>query len=353
LPDVIVFTGRGKNAQLSLKGNLMLVLDTSVLSTSDRGDAYQSSVSQNCTTSTASFESPKTLWAKVHAYDLGPAKVLTIDASGTTLRRTPRMARAMNDCPIALAMPLRTVNRLTWEREDQSFDRRDLMLVDLSAPYTYGWQGDGASYAFHVDYEHLDLPMDVIHTAALNLRTSPIYALVRDHITRVMTDAQQISDSGTAPDVGAASAELMRALIVSAADDSRRLQDAMHSALIERVLAYVRHHLRDHDLTPAKIAAGNAISVRELYRIYERRGLSLEQSITQQRLLGAHDDLTASRGRDIAIATIASRWGFSNPSFFASRFKREFGMSPRQWRELEEAKSGAVATGTGAQRGAL
>lgn len=317
----------------------MLVLDTSLLGASDRGDAYQSSVSQNCTTSTAVFESPESLWARIHAFELGAAKVLTIDASGTTLRRTPRMARAMNDCPIALALPLRTVNRLAWDREDRSFDRRDLMLVDLSAPYTYSWHGDGASYAFHVDYEQLDVPMDTIRTAALTLRSSPIYTLVRDHITRVMTDAQRISDSGAAADVGAASAELMRALILSAADDSRRLRDAMQSALAERVLAYVRHHLRDHDLTPAKIAAGNAISLRELYRIYERRGISLERSITEQRLLGARDDLSGPRGKNTTIATIASRWGFSNPGFFATRFKQEFGVTPRQWRAQDEETS--------------
>lgn len=326
-------------------GDLVLVLDTSALSAGDRGDAYQSSVSANCTTSAASFESPETLWAEIHAYDLGPAKVLTIDASGTTLRRTTRMARAMNDCPIALALPVRTRNRLMWDREDHVFDRQDLILVDLSAPYTYAWGGDGASYAFHVDFDHLDLPMDTIRSATRNLPRSPIYSLVRDHIAQVMTDARQISESGTAADVGAASAELMRALIVSAADDSRRLKDAMHSAMAERVQAYVRHHLRDPDLTPIKIANANAISLRELYRIYENRGISLERSIIEQRLLEVRRELAMSTATDVSIASIASAWGFGNPSFFATRFRRQYGMSPRQWRE--QARRPAPSDGIG------
>lgn len=311
----------------------MLVLDTSTLSADDRCDAYQTSVSQNCTTSTASFESPQTLWAQIHAYDLGPAKVLTIDASGTTLRRTPRMARGMNECPIALALPLRTSNRLMWDREDEVFDRQDLILVDLSAPYTYTWRGDGASYAFHVDFDQLDLPMEVVRAAMRNLRSSPIYSLVRDHIARVMTDAHQISESGAAPDVGAASAELMRALIISAADDSRRLRDAMRSTVSERVQAYVRHHVRDPDLSPAKIAAANAVSVRELYRIYEIRGASLEQSIMEQRLQGVREALAAPGSKSVSIAALAMAWGFRSPSFFATRFRQQFGLTPRQWRE--------------------
>lgn len=311
----------------------MLILDTSVLDADDRCDAYQDSVSQNCTTSAASFETPDTLWAEIHAYELGPAKVLTIDASGTTLRRTPRMARAMNDCPIALALPLRTQNRLMWDREDQFFDSQDLILVDLSAPYTYAWEGNGASYAFHVDFDQLDLPMDTIRAATRNLRTSPIYSLVRDHIAHVMVDARTISESGAAADVGAASMELMRALILSSVDDSRRLKDAMHSTTAERVLAYVRHHIRDTDLSPGKIAAANAISVRELYRIYGSRGMSLERSIIEQRLRGVRDALASPTSSDISIAVIGSAWGFDNPSFLATRFKQQFGLTPRQWRE--------------------
>lgn len=319
----------------------MLVLDTASLDAEERGDAYQSAVSQNCTTSAATFEDRGAIWARIHAYDLGRAKVLTIDGSGTTLRRTPRMARAMNDCPIALALPLRTSNRLVWAREDRVFDRTDLMLVDLSAPYLYSWSGDGASYAFHVDYDDLDVPMDVIRNAMPKLSASPLYALVRDHIARVMTSAAEIAASGQAADVGAASAELMRALIVSAAGDARRTREVMRASLGERVRAYVRHHLRDPDLSPAKIAAANAISIRELYRLYEDRGHSLERSVIEQRLDGARDELAAATGD--TISAIAAAWGFSSPSFFGSEFKKRFGLTPRQWRDAAGAEPGAPA----------
>ncbi|MFE7845944.1 helix-turn-helix domain-containing protein [Microbacterium sp. NPDC057407] len=320
----------------------MLVLDTAQIDTSDRADAYQSAVSQNCTTSAATFEDRDALWARIHAYELGQAKVLTIDASGTLLRRTPKMARGMNDCPIALALPVRSLNRLTRDRDDRTFDRDDLMLVDLSAPYVYGWGGSGASYAFHVDLDVLDVPMDVIRTAMPNLAGSPIYALVRDHFGHVMTNVGRIVDSGAAVSVGAASIELMRALIVTAASDADRSRELMQRSLPDRVETYIRHHLRDPDLSPAKIAAANAISVRQLYRLYENRDLGLEATIIEQRLLSARAALAARDARDASISAIASACGFSNPSYFADRFRRRFGMTPRQWRDLHHSPVGAA-----------
>lgn len=312
----------------------MLVLDTESLQPAERAEAFQTAVSANCSTSAATFEDPCSFRADLHVFELGPAKIFNIEASGTTLRRTPRMTRDVNECEIALALPVRTHNHMLWAREERQFGPRDMILVDLSAPYVYGWQGDGASYAFHVDVDQLGLPMDLVRTAARRLPASPIYPLVRDHIVRVLTDAHQLAGTAGATQIGTASVELMHALIVSAADDGRRLDDAMHTSSGARVQAYVRHHLGDSDLTPQKIAASNGLSVRALYAMYETFGVSLEQSIIQQRLDGARTDLAAPRQRYSSIAATARAWGFTNPSFFAHRFHQAYGATPRQWRAV-------------------
>lgn len=155
---------------------------------------------------------------------------------------------------------------------------------------------------------------------------------MRDHIARVTAEAEHIATGPAAVQVGVASVALMQALIVSAAEDAARLRDAMHISLSVRVQTYVHHHLRDPDLSPAKIAAANGLSVRALYGLYETLGTSLEQSIIQQRLDGARADLASPRLGGRSIAVIARDWGFTNPSFFATRFRQSFGLSPREWR---------------------
>ncbi|MFI5912162.1 helix-turn-helix domain-containing protein [Dactylosporangium sp. NPDC051541] len=308
----------------------MLVLDTRSLPAGDRAEAFQATVSVNCSSSTASFEDPGGIAARMTVSEFGAATVFNIDATGITLNRTPRIARASTETSIVLALPMRADNHMAWAREERLFGPRDLILLDLSLPYVYGWKGTGASYALHVDVDRLGLPRDLIHAASRELRGSPLYKLVRDHVARVTAQAETLAATPGAAELGAASAELMRALIISAAGDGHRLRDAMHSSQWPRVEAYVRRHLRDPDLTPARIAQANAMSVRALYKLYQSMGRSLEQSIIEQRLQGARADLTAPRPRHTSIAAVARAWGFTSPSYFTSRFRAAFGVTPRQ-----------------------
>lgn len=172
------------------------------------------------------------------------------------------MARAMNECSIALALPVRATNTMMWRREPRVFGPRDLILVDLSAPYVYTWPDDGASDALHVDVDTLGLPMDLVRAAAAQLHTSPIHDLVRDHVARLTLNARTLEDTAAAGHLGAASVELMHALVVSAAQDGARAADALRRSTTTRVQAYVRHHLRDPQLSPERIAVANGLSVR-------------------------------------------------------------------------------------------
>ena len=203
-----------------------------------------------------------------------------------------------------------------------------LVLVDPSAPAVDSRPED----ALHLDLDDLGLPLDVVRAAARELRSSPLYPLVRDHVVRVRAHVRTLSDSAAA-DLGRASVRLVRALVLSAAEQARALDAAAPASTADRVDTYVRTHLRDPDLAPAEIAAENGISVRALYRIFEERGVGLERSIIERRLEGARTDLAAPGRRHHSIATVARTWGFHNPSFFSRRFRAAFGVTPRQWRD--------------------
>ncbi|WP_176308432.1 helix-turn-helix domain-containing protein [Micromonospora sp. NBS 11-29] len=68
----------------------------------------------------------------------------------------------------------------------------------------------------------------------------------------------------------------------------------------------------------------------------------MEQSIIEQRLRGARADLTASRPRHTSIAAVSRAWGFATPSFFSSRFRAAFGVTPRQLVVAHRRQNSAV-----------
>jgi AraC-like DNA-binding protein len=150
------------------------------------------------------------------------------------------------------------------------------------------------------------------------------------HLLALRVDADLVSSSAAACEVGAATAQLVRALVVSAAADTHAARSALTDALAPRVFAYIRRHLTDRDLTPVTIARAHNISVRYLYKLCDAAGVKLVEWIIAERLDGARRDLTSPSHGNRTIASISRQWGFKDPSHFSSRFRNAYGISPRE-----------------------
>jgi AraC family transcriptional regulator, positive regulator of tynA and feaB len=104
--------------------------------------------------------------------------------------------------------------------------------------------------------------------------------------------------------VGRATAELVRALITTAADDIRQAE-ALQATELLRITMYIDAHLHDRRLNADQIAAAHNISTRQLYNVWNRsgRGATLSQWIIQRRLERARNQLT---DLDPQLATITA-----------------------------------------------
>ncbi|MBL8530514.1 MAG: helix-turn-helix transcriptional regulator [Hyphomonadaceae bacterium] len=67
-----------------------------------------------------------------------------------------------------------------------------------------------------------------------------------------------------------------------------------------------------------------------LYRLFDRRGLSVSAYIRDTRL---NHGRTLLRERRLDVGEVALRCGYGDASAFGKAFRRRFGMSPREWRE--------------------
>jgi AraC-like DNA-binding protein len=65
-------------------------------------------------------------------------------------------------------------------------------------------------------------------------------------------------------------------------------------------------------------------------KICAQAGIRPEQWIIEERLARAAEDLARRSPAAVTVSEVAYRWGFTNASHFATRFRRAYGVTPRE-----------------------
>jgi AraC-like DNA-binding protein len=140
------------------------------------------------------------------------------------------------------------------------------------------------------------------------------------------------------PAAGAAAAnaalELLRAAIEPNLPTTR---SATRAAMRAEIGRYVRTHLQDPTLGPTSIASAYAMSVRALHALFEDVDASVAGLVRSERLSRCLEDLQRPNGG--SVTDIAFRWGFCDAAHFSRVFKREFGATPSEVRQLALASA--------------
>ena len=107
--------------------------------------------------------------------------------------------------------------------------------------------------------------------------------------------------------------------------------------LLDRVLAYVEEHL-DQKITLADVAKHFWVSQSTISQTFRNKmGVSFYRCVTQRRLIAAKALILDG----VPLETVGERVGFSDYSGFYRAFRQEYGISPRQFRKLQEAEEPA------------
>jgi AraC-like DNA-binding protein len=212
--------------------------------------------------------------------------------------------------------------------------RGDLVIYDSTSPWVISDVDGIRQHKFRIPLDRLALPADVIRrVCAVSLSPGhPIADLAATYFHRLAL-RPGLFDRPGGDVVSQPSIELLRAVITTHLDAVELGKESLHATLVVRIMEYVRSHLREPDLSAGRIAAEHHISVRQLYRILAAEGISLGDWIRARRLEDCRKDL-ASAGYGDPIFAVARRWGFTDASSFTRMFRATFGMSPREWREI-------------------
>jgi AraC-like DNA-binding protein len=225
----------------------------------------------------------------------------------------------------------------------QAFSPGQISLTDFGSPYQWRSTGDSTTMSLRFTYAELCLPVGQIRSAAGDLVTSPLYDLFQTHVLQLYGFLDEDLPASADESLASATLELARAVIATVGQQDAARNDVANEALVTRIEAYVQQHLADPGLSPESIAHAHHISVRQLYKLWSGRELGLAEWIMRGRLEGARRDLR--RNESLPIAALARRWGFTDATHFGRRFRSAYGISPREWRQVQSQPERADIAG--------
>lgn len=323
----------------------MLVFDTAAVPVRERADAVSDAMLGATLATQLVHHDPNDVWLRIEEHQLGSVSLTHVVTSGMDTTRTRRQTAADSASVIALSMGMARGSVLERYGEQQRTTPDTVNLVELTEPYRSRIARGTDGWSVKIPLEELALPHATIRNACIGIAASPVHPVFAHHLLSLARQAPRLEGGPSSALLGTATVALARALICSAAEDSRRTDEAMADSLLVRVQAYVQAHLTDPGLTPERIAAAHHISLRQLYRSCAAADLRLEQWIIGLRLEGARQELARPKSRSRTIAAVARRWCFANPSHFTQRFREAYGMTPREWRAgTQGAASGSHGT---------
>jgi AraC-like DNA-binding protein len=262
---------------------------------------------------------------------LGDLVVCLGRTSALKMERTPTLARDSMEPSIFVCTQLTGSRMVVQDGREALLHRGELAIYDSTAPYTL-LSDTGVGGAFlRIPHSALAMPHNMIRRAcAVSLSPGhPVTSLTSGYIRRLATDPE-LCTAPNADLIAHPSIELVRAVIATYLDADELAAGPLAATLQLRILEYVRGHLYDPDLCAEQIAAAHYISVRHLYRVLAKSGISLAHWIRTHRLEACRQELART---STTIEAVARRCGFSNMSSFSRAFRAEYGLSPREWRD--------------------
>lgn len=152
-------------------------------------------------------------------------------------------------------------------------------------------------------------------------------------------EAEQQADGWEAAVVGN-TIQLLTQIKRATNDRNARMLKAEQPELLDRITNYVEEHYTSA-ITISDLAKYFFVSPSTISHLFQQRlGVSFHRYVTQRRLIDAKNRIVkGQRLEEVAVQT-----GFSDYSSFYRAFRQLFGISPRQYRNMQEMDTRAGKT---------
>ncbi|WP_062317113.1 AraC family transcriptional regulator [Demequina maris] len=266
-----------------------------------------------------------------------------VATDGHTVDRSERLAaRAEGD---ALHLSLQVASRGTVRQGRRMVSVRPgtASMYATDAPYYLDYSEPGQRQLIvQVSRAALAAPRTAL-SEGLNHLTVPASAATRVFFTYALDVHRQAELGGGAE--ASAAAEVTKdlaATMIRASAEGARVLPRTRGGLLRAIEDFVgvnlpRVHVDD-------IAAEFFISRRTVYHVFEEVGTTPSDYLRRHRLELAAARLTDPEHAHLSIGEIAASAGFDDATTFTRAFRRQHGMTPREWRAAGCGRALSVAS---------
>jgi AraC-like DNA-binding protein len=266
--------------------------------------------------------------------EIGGLKIARVRASPMTATRSTRHIANATDNDYFVALHLRGMARATQDGRELTLRPGDIALFDSTRPYLIEFQHAEA-------FEHLifRVPRDELDMRCRGLERATAVRVALDSGEGSLTAPYLRSLAALKTVVGGDSAERLArtgldliATALGAAAGLTADPESRERTELNELEQYVLARLGDPELSPASVAGGRFISVRQLHRLFALERTTFGAFVRDERLGRCARDLSDQQLGKLSIAEIAARWGYRSPPHFTRAFKSQFGLGPREFR---------------------
>ena len=111
-------------------------------------------------------------------------------------------------------------------------------------------------------------------------------------------------------------------------------QSIARTAMLERLQQYIEVNIRDPRLSPSLMAKQHQISERYQRMLFASIGTTVTRYILDKRLESCRAALINDELTDYNVKQLAFNYGFNNAAHFSRKFKEKYGISPREYRSI-------------------
>lgn len=271
------------------------------------------------------------LWRQV--IDRVSAHLIKIETTGHAIHRTEAHIRNTSEPLYVVMFQIEGTSVFTQAGSTALLGPGDFTISTTEVPFDWSFDGDFTVFMLRFPQAFIDAPPQ-------SLLPVTGQALTRDdrfvrHLSPFVESVAQDPDLLRGP-VGRRIAQnlvdLFTTSVIAHLEDRAALGSGASATAFLRITEWIGEHLRDPELSPATIAAGNFMSVRSLQAVFQQHGSTVSSWIRERRLGQVRRELSLPSQALRPIGDIARGWGFEDQASFSRAFKQEFGETPRQWR---------------------